>query len=156
MHNPEGVEQMSTGLTSRLRIILALAAIATTALLASAQEFTDVPRWQWAWAYVQGVRDAGITTGYDDGSYQPSAIVDRDQMAVFIARAMCDGDANVPEGPTTATFTDAPVGFWAYKYVEYIQGKAVTGGYPDGRYYPEYVVTRDQMAVYVARAFELM
>jgi hypothetical protein len=48
VHNPEGVEQMSTGLTSRLRIILALAAIATTALLASAQEFTDVPRWQWA------------------------------------------------------------------------------------------------------------
>jgi hypothetical protein len=29
------------------------------------------------------------------------------------------------------------------------------GGYEDGLYRPEYVCTRDQMAVYVARAFEL-
>jgi len=152
VHNPEGVEQMSTGLTSRLRIILALAAIATTALLASAQEFTDVPRWQWAWAYVQGVRGAGITTGYDDGSYQPSTIVARDQMAVFIARAMCDGDANVPEGPTTATFTDAPVGFWAYKYVEYAVEYGVAAGYDDGLYHPDWEVSRGQMAAFMARA----
>ena len=27
--------------------------------------------------------------------------------------------------------------------------------YPDGDYHPEYVCTRDQMAVYVARAFKL-
>jgi hypothetical protein len=29
-------------------------------------------------------------------------------------------------------------------------------GYPDGLYHPEVVVTRDQMAVYVARAFGLL
>jgi hypothetical protein len=31
----------------------------------------------------------------------------------------------------------------------------VTKGYPDGDYHPEYICTRDQMAVYVARAFRL-
>jgi len=41
--------------------------------------------------------------------------------------------------------------------VEYIADpeRGVTQGYPDGRYHPEYPCTRDQMAVYVARAFRL-
>jgi len=32
----------------------------------------------------------------------------------------------------------------------------VVVGYPDGRYHPEFGVTRDQMAVFIARAFKLM
>jgi hypothetical protein len=31
----------------------------------------------------------------------------------------------------------------------------VVQGYDDGYYHPEVMVTRDQMAVYVARAFDL-
>jgi hypothetical protein len=51
-----------------------------------------------------------------------------------------------------------PADFWAYTYVEYIAQPtiAVTQGYPDGNYHPEYTCTRDQMAVYVTRAFKLM
>ncbi len=46
--------------------------------------------------------------------------------------------------------------FWAYRHVEYCVENGVVSGYLDGLYHPEIVVTRDQMAVYVARAFELM
>ncbi len=31
----------------------------------------------------------------------------------------------------------------------------IVQGFPDGTYHPEYVVTRDQMAVYIQRAFQL-
>ena len=31
----------------------------------------------------------------------------------------------------------------------------IVQGYLDGYYYPEAIVTRDQMAVYIARAFQL-
>jgi hypothetical protein len=50
-----------------------------------------------------------------------------------------------------------PTNFWAYKYVEYIAQPdiGVTKGYPDGDYHPEYICTRDQMAVYIQRAFKL-
>ena len=57
--------------------------------------------------------------------------------------------------PDTPTFPDVPVGFWAYKHVEYCVEHEVVQGYADGWYYPGNVVTRDQMAVYVKRAFGL-
>jgi hypothetical protein len=103
----------------------------------------------------------GVVKGYDDGTYKPTDKVDRGQMAVFVARAIAtpsDGaDLVSYTPPATATFADVPTGFWAYKHVEYIAqpSVSVTQGYPDGLYHPEYVCTRDQMAVYVARAFRL-
>ena len=44
---------------------------------------------------------------------------------------------------------------WCHKHVEFLAGRGVVTGYLDGLYHPESAVTRDQMAVYIARAFEL-
>jgi len=44
---------------------------------------------------------------------------------------------------------------WCHKHVEYLAAHEVVHGYEDGLYHPEIVVTRDQMAVYIARAFGL-
>ena len=117
--------------------------------------FSDVPTSYWAFKYVEYAKSQGVVGGYPEGTYQPTVPVTRDQMAVFVARAIAGGDASVPTGPATATFPDVPTGFWAFKYVEYIKTQGVTGGYPDGTYRPALGVTRDQMAVYVARAFGL-
>jgi hypothetical protein len=78
-------------------------------------------------------------------------------MAVYIARGIAGGDDNVPSFAGEPTFPDVAIDFWAVDYVEYIADprRAVTHGYTDGLYHPEIVVTRDQMAVYVARAFGL-
>jgi len=117
--------------------------------------FSDVPTGYWAYKYVEYAKAQGVVGGYPDGTYQPAAPVDRAQMAVFVARAMVGGEANVPPGPGTAFFPDVPTDYWAFKYVEYIKSQSVTGGYPDGTYRPTLGVTRDQMAVYVQRAFAL-
>jgi hypothetical protein len=117
--------------------------------------FSDVPTDYWAFKYVEYAVSRGVTQGYADHNYHPLDTVTRDQMAVFLARAMVGGDAYVPTAPPTATFPDVPTGFWAFKYVEYIHSQAVTGGYLDGLYHPEYACTRDQMAVFVQRAFKL-
>jgi hypothetical protein len=88
-------------------------------------------------------------------------------MAVFIARAFGLGqtkesgmvaptrDAAIPLGPGDPTFPDVPTDLWAFSHIEYCVNQQVVRGYEDGYYHPENVVTRDQMAVYVARAFEL-
>lgn len=90
-----------------------------------------------------------------DGGCQPGLPVTRDQMAVYISRAVAGGDAGVPPPPATASFPDVPTTHWAYRYVEYARQAFIVSGYPDGNYQPWVVVTRDQMAVYVARAFHL-
>jgi hypothetical protein len=117
--------------------------------------FSDVLTDHWAYKYVEYAYANGVVVGYSPTVYAPTVIVDRGQMAVFIARAMVGGEAYVPTGPETAAFPDVQTDHWAFKYVEYIRGEGVTGGYPDSKYHPEYDVTRDQMAVFVQRAFDL-
>jgi len=114
--------------------------------------FPDVPDHHWAHEEVLACVDAGIVSGYDDGNYHPDWTVTRDQMAVYIARAMAGGDENVPEFTNTPTFPDVDDMHWALDYVEYAFDQNVVAGYEDGNYHPEYEVTRDQMAVYIARA----
>jgi hypothetical protein len=110
--------------------------------------------------YVEYAVAQGVVGGYADGSYQPSTQVDRGQMAVFVARALVapEGEAGladyVPSDPRN--FPDVPADYWSYKHIEYCVEHGVVNGYDDGTYRPANVVTRDQMAVYIARAFDLL
>jgi PKD repeat protein len=123
--------------------------------------FSDLGTDNWALDQILACANAGIVGGYPDGSYQPTNPVTRDQMAVYIARAVAGGDAAVPTGPETASFEDVPnTGYgesgtdpyWAYRYIEYCVAQGVVQGYPDGTYHPEEEVNRGQMAVYIARS----
>jgi PKD repeat protein len=126
--------------------------------------FTDVGTDHWAYRYIEYVKEQNVVQGYSDGSYQPDVVVNRGQMAVYIARAVVD-PAERPDlpsytPPATASFLDVTTEnewSWCHKYVEYIAtlDPPVTTGYSDGMYHPEREVTRDQMAVYVQRAFDL-
>jgi PKD repeat protein len=124
--------------------------------------FTDVLADHWAYRYIEYCAAADIVQGYSDGGYHPDEVVNRGQMAVYVARAVATptGDAGVPEVPAGAapTFSDVtPDNDWAwcYKYVEYCAAANIVQGYSDGTYHPDEAVTRDQMAVYIQRAFEL-
>ncbi len=121
--------------------------------------FSDVPVGFWAFRHVEYAKSKSIVAGYSDGLYHPDLTLDRGQMAAFVARSMASptGDAGLAgyTPPATPTFPDVPADFWAYKYVEYVASNGVAQGYTDGKYHPEIGVTRDQMAVYVAKAFKL-
>jgi hypothetical protein len=125
-----------------------------------AATFPDVPTTHWACSFVEYAVSANVVTGYADGLYHPEWQVTRAQMAVFIARAIVEptGEEGLADyvPPTTPSFWDVPTTHWAYRHVEYIASQGVTGGYPDGAYRPTVTCTRDQMAVYIARAFGLV
>jgi hypothetical protein len=114
--------------------------------------FDDIGCDTWARDDIVACQEAAIVAGYEDGCYHPEYAVTRDQMAVYISRALAGGDANVPEFTDIPSFPDVGARDWALHYVEYAVEQNVVGGYDDGTYHPEYQVTRDQMAVYVARA----
>ncbi len=126
------------------------------ALPLPAGHFSDVPAGPsdayWALWEIEAAYAAGIVQGYSDGTYQPTSPVTRDQMAVYVSRALAGGDALVPAGPSTATFSDVATDYWAFKYVEYAVDQGVVKGYSDGTYEPTGQVTRDQMSVFIARA----
>jgi uncharacterized protein YbaR (Trm112 family) len=122
--------------------------------------FPDVPPTDPLHHYVEYAVAKGIVSGYADGLYHPEHFLDRGQIAVFIARAMAGRDADIPDGPPAPTFPDVtpqsddPYAE-CYRYVEYLAARGVVRGYPDGLYHPERACSRDQMAVYIARAFGL-
>jgi len=121
--------------------------------------FLDVPRYHWAYDYIEYAKARGIVEGYGDAFFLPDLTINRAQMAVFIARAIADptGEEGLADyqPPDSPTFTDIPTDYWCYKHIEYLAENQVVAGYPDGGYHPTETVTRDQMAVFIARAFEL-
>jgi hypothetical protein len=114
--------------------------------------FPDVLPYHWAYEEVEACCDADIVRGYLDGLYRPEIAVTRDQMAVYVSRALAEGDENVPDFAGAPTFPDVGAEHWALDHVEYAVSQNVVAGYPDGYYRPQYEVTRDQMAVYIARS----
>jgi hypothetical protein len=121
--------------------------------------FTDVPTGDPYYKYVEYAVAQGVVTGYTEPdltkTYHPGQKLNRGQMAAFLARSMCGGEEYVPTGPATASFPDVATDFAFYNHVEYICAHGVTTGYSDGTYRPQANCLRDQMAVFVARAFAL-
>ena len=123
--------------------------------------FSDVASDYWAYDEIEYCHSQGVVEGYEDDTYRPTLAVNRGTMAVYMARAMVApaGDAAVPEPtePPAPHFPDVAAAneSWCYKHVEYCYDHGVVKGYEDGTYRPGVQVHRDQMAVYVQRAFGL-
>ena len=99
----------------------------------------------WARNWIEALYQAGLTSGYPDGTYRPENPVTRAEMAVFLLGGM----GITPPGINGShPFTDVS-GHWAEKYIEELYDQGLTGGYPDGTFRPENRVTRAEMAVFL-------
>ena len=58
-----------------LLILLALCCLPLSALAAESGGFSDVPADHWAAEEIARAADAGVITGYTDGTYRPQADV---------------------------------------------------------------------------------
>jgi hypothetical protein len=74
-------------------------------------------------------------------------------MAVFLLRAKYGSDYSPPAA--TGIFAYAPLGSFAVAWIEQMATEGITSGCGSGNYCPDAEVTRDQMAVFLVRAFEL-
>jgi hypothetical protein len=117
--------------------------------------FEDVPNDHWAYRHVEYCFANDVVRGFSPLIYGPDEAVSRAAMAVFISRAVAGGDENVPAGPAEPTFEDVPTDHWAYKHIEYAVSEDIVQGYDPFSYAPAVTVSRDQMAVFICRAFDL-
>lgn len=106
----------------------------------------------WAEDWIEALKSTGVTGGFPDGTYRPETSVSRAQMAVFLLKAIHGSSYEPPNVPPT--FSDT-AGHWAEDWIEALRAAGITGGFPDGTYRPEEVVTRGQMAVFLVKAFGL-
>jgi len=118
--------------------------------------FLDVPEQHWAYKYVEYAVAERIVAGYADGTYRPDAPVSRGQMSVFMARTM--GWIDIEDGMATAPdlFEDVPAGYWAGTAIEACLDHGLIKGYARNYYLPEAILTRDEMAVFIASALDLL
>jgi hypothetical protein len=117
--------------------------------------FSDVPPDYWAHNYIVAIYGAQITAGCstDPLEYCPEASVTREQMAVFIIRALNQVPADGYCG-SAGVFSDVPADRWSCKYVKRLVELGITSGVGGGLFDPEGTVTREQMAAFITRALD--
>lgn len=92
--------------------------------------------------------DAAITTGCSPTAYCPTGTVTRGQMASFLARAM-----DLPES-STDHFSDDD-GSTHEADIDRVAAAGITSGCGSGKYCPTALVSRAQMASFLAKALDL-
>ncbi len=116
--------------------------------------FVDITN-PWANVYIAYCIDHGVVKGFDATHYGPTLQVDRGSMAVFVARAEGWVSINDPMDTAPELFADVPAGYWSGTAVKACVDHGVVNGYDATHYQPTWIVSRDQMAVFVTRAFQL-
>lgn len=117
--------------------------------------FGDVPTNYWAAAWIKQLAVEGITGGCGSGNYCPEYPVTRSQMAVFLLRSKYGSGYSPPAVGNSTGFGDVPANYWAAAWIKQLAAEGITGGCGNGNYCPETPVSREQMAVFLVRTFDL-
>ncbi|HEY7574405.1 MAG TPA: S-layer homology domain-containing protein, partial [Thermoanaerobaculia bacterium] len=130
------------------------------------ESFADVPRSYLFYRRVETVLHHGITAGCSATQYCPNDRVRRDQMGLFLGRAIAGGGSNIPVsgsvgsspyncvGGGTSIFTDVAPTDSTCRAIHYIAAQNVTGGCGGTLYCPAQNVNRAEMGIFVARGIE--
>ncbi len=118
------------------------------------ESFPDVPTANQFYAFIETLFHKGVTGGCAGGGYCPANPVTRAQMAVFLLKSKF-GSAHIPPPCTGTVFPDVPCTGGAFDpWIEELAALGITGGCGGGLYCPNNTVTRQQMAVFLLKAFE--
>ncbi|MEG1878506.1 MAG: YDG domain-containing protein, partial [Pseudoflavonifractor sp.] len=101
-------------------------------------KLADVPAGAWYAGPVNAMVNAGIFTGYVDGSFRPEAQITR---AEFVAVAARFAKAN----PGAVRFTDLPKEHWAFSAIATAVAYGWVDGYEDGSFKPGANITRSEV-----------
>ncbi|MDD2511162.1 MAG: S-layer homology domain-containing protein [Syntrophomonas sp.] len=102
----------------------------------------------WAKDSIMKMINAGVISGYPDGTFKPDKAVTRAEFTVMIVKAL-----NL-ETRTGKTFTDT-TSHWAKESIATAAAHGIISGYDENTFGPDNMITREQAAVIVSRAAQL-
>jgi hypothetical protein len=110
--------------------------------------FPDVPPANLFFEPVSWMVDAGITTGYPDGTFGPTQVITRQSLAAFLYRYL-----DVPRASTraTPTFSDVPEDHPFFEEIEWAVQQGFVEGYDDGTFRPTRPVSRQILTAFLHR-----
>ena len=110
--------------------------------------YSDVSIDNWFNNAISTLYNAGILTGYPDGSFKPNEYITRAEFAAIAARF----SEVVYNGGNS--FTDIPENHWAARYIALAEHLGWVNGYPDSSFKPDQAITRAEAMTLVNRVLE--
>lgn len=124
--------------------------VPVTVTVPVAPAFSDVPSSYWAFPYIEALAGKGVINGFPDDTFRPDGPVTRAQFVKMLVLTL-----GLQPSAAPTPFTDLAPDAWYTTYVS----SAVRAGIVDGTtattFAPDAPLTREQMAVLVARALRL-
>jgi cysteine-rich repeat protein len=114
--------------------------------------FTDVPRFNPFYRFVETLLHRGVTGGCTATEYCPAGATTRAAMAVFVLVAK--DPATNPPACGAPMFDDVPASSPFCRWIEELARRGVVSGCGGGNYCPTAPVTRAAMAVFVLRTLD--
>lgn len=109
--------------------------------------FTDVPKTEWFYNYVNWGFENNIVKGMDATTFAPDQKISREQMAVMLVNFANSQSATLADKGVTAKFTDeALISSWSKDHVNKVVAAGIISGHPEGNFEPQGNATRAQAA----------
>lgn len=108
--------------------------------------FSDLSGYEWAEKAILKLYEKGIVSGYGDGRFMPGNTVTREEFVSMIIRTMGI------EAKAEACFVDVDKDSWFAGYVAAASHAGLVAGMPDGRFGVGENISRQDMAVIIAKA----
>ncbi len=110
--------------------------------------FRDVAYDKWYNNAISTMANAGIVTGYPDGTFRPDEPITRAEFAAIASRF------NKAQQTAHCGFTDVEKSYWAYDEIALAEQLGWVNGYPDGTFRPKQDITRAEVMTLTNRMLE--
>ncbi len=138
-------------------LLLSLSAIPSMALADDAPPpnlFNDVEYGDEGYWEIYDLKEAGIISGYADGSFKPNNTVNRAEFAKIVSTAAWDHDPSTDTLGGELPFSDINVSDWFEPYIHKLFTQNVISGYDDGTFKPSNTINFAEAAKVLVNSYE--
>ncbi len=111
--------------------------------------FSDLPRAHDNYVAVNYLNEAGIISGYEDGTYKPEQLINRAEALKIILEG---SNIETPDQIESSDFSDVKTDDWFARYVVGAQQIGIVNGNPDGTFAPGRNVNRAEFVKMILEA----